>query len=172
MNKRLSTAFTGIIAVFSLFNFNAESLADTPDKYFCGTSSDGVPTTFVRRITGKNLALIRWERDDIKDFPPQKRCQLVSENFEKASKNGYLGSITGGFWKGNKVICATKVAGGRCLQTLFTIKPNDDPDQVIKQLINVAAQAKSTPVPQSNGTTRNYYSMEDILKTLEENEEK
>lgn len=160
MNKQLSIALAGITAVSSVFSFNANSLAETPDKYFCGTSSDGVPTTFARDVIGKKIAVIRWEKEWGGNYTPQKRCELVSANFQKAYENGALENIGYGNYNGHTVVCAMKdisfpnfndksESKTDCTYHLFTLRLGSDGETTVKSLLEVGSSA-GAPLVQSD----------------------
>ena len=64
------------------------------------------------------------------------------------------------------MICATKNYGGRCQQDLFTLRPGDDPNDVIRALIEGATESAS-PLTQNNGKVRYYYSMDKLIDRLD-----
>ncbi len=159
MNKTFSIVLAGITAVSSVFNFSAESLARTPDKYFCGTSSDGVPTTFARNVVGRKIAVIRWEKEWGGQYTRQKRCELVSANFQKAFEDGALELIGTGEYNNYRVICAMKEISWPnynnsetktdCTHHLFTLRTGAEGDKVVNSLLQVGSSA-GAPLVQSN----------------------
>lgn len=137
---------------------------DSYAKYYCGTSRDGVPTTFWSTETGGRIPVIRWQKQwGDGSITPQERCTKVSANFQAAYERGVIKYLTYGIANNQKVICSTGDFGGKCEQTLFTLRSNEDPNKVIQALLEGINKGKS-PFTHDNGELQYYYNMEQILE--------
>ncbi|MGK7901039.1 MAG: COP23 domain-containing protein [Hormoscilla sp.] len=133
--------------------------------YYCDRSADGTPTTFVKTARGK-IPLIRWESDDFASagYPRQKRCEIVSEKFQSYLEQGILNYITTGRDNDERVICVSKEEGGRCHGTLWTLKKDDDADELIDRLLQLS-YASGVPFAQnSDGYSQVYIEIDNILR--------
>jgi hypothetical protein len=112
------------IALSSIATISQPSNAQTT-TYFCGKSKNGVPTTYARIATGKNIAIIRWVRTFGK-YTPQVRCEEVSGRFQVASQDDALNYISTDKKNGQQVLCSAKRYGEACSHLLLILKPDDD----------------------------------------------
>ncbi|MDY6802329.1 MAG: COP23 domain-containing protein [Cyanobacteriota bacterium] len=92
-------------------------------KYYCGLSSDGTPTTFVKSDRG-DIALVPWESDYFEKFgyTREQRCQAVSAKFQQTDEEGILNYLTIGEINNLPVICASSSLGTGCQEALFTLE--------------------------------------------------
>lgn len=146
MNTKLLTSVltAGALALGTLAVGSAPNLAQSSPKYYCGTSSDGVPTTFARKATGEQIALIRWQRNWGGNLTPQQRCEEVSSNFQKASEKGALKFLATREKKGYQIVCAMPQADfptGDCANYLFTVRRGEDAKTLVRSLEAVGAKA-------------------------------
>jgi len=114
--------------------------------YYCDRSDEDTPTTFVRTTRGK-LALIPWESEAFTSagYPPEKRCEIVSKKFQSYLQQGILNYITIGRENHEPVICVSREEGGPCQGTLWTLKKDDDANELIDQLLKLS-YASGTPL--------------------------
>jgi Circadian oscillating protein COP23 len=119
--------------------------------YFCAKGKEGIPTTYARGVTGKRIPIVRWQRE-WGGISREDRCQQVAANFQKASEEGALNYIKAGTLNGEKVVCSASEYGS-CTNYLFTIKPGDNPNEVIKSLFGVNFQASGPLVQSGDGST-------------------
>lgn len=154
-NKTLSSLLTvGAITLGTLVSMGQPSLAQRSDKFFCGQSSDGTPTTFARRATGKLIALIRWEKAWGGEFTPQKRCEIVSRNFQEAYEQGSLTHLAVGEKNKYQVVCAMPRADipvGECDHQLFTVRKGENANYIVQELRKAGSVAGSGPLRQVGG---------------------
>lgn len=140
------------------------STTPTP-AYYCDRSADGTPTTFVKTTRGK-IPLIRWESEAFTSvgYPPQKRCDIVSQKFQSYLQQGILNYITTGRENHEPVICVSREEGGRCQGTLWTLKKDDDADELIDRLLQLS-HASGAPFSQnSGGYSQVYIEIDKILR--------
>ncbi|NET46406.1 MAG: hypothetical protein F6K15_33030 [Okeania sp. SIO2B3] len=119
-------------------------------KFFCGTGEykgRNVPATIVENIqSNEEIIVILWKLDNYyfgENYPPQKRCEMVSERFQNIYDRGGLKYIvtTLETWVPNQeipVVCGVKQMMSSCNNEdlLFTLQSNDDPDLVVDDLVN------------------------------------
>jgi hypothetical protein len=112
------------------------------DYFFCGTSPNGIPTTYVN-TPGGNLPLIRWVSHYFlpSGYTPEVRCQEVSQRFNRYYNQGVLNYVTTGYINGEPTVCVASKIGGPCTGLLFTLKPNQNATRAIQQLFDVRAGA-------------------------------
>jgi hypothetical protein len=130
-------------------------------QFFCD-SWEGSPATIARTPSGE-VPVIRWIDDSWgSEYTPQKRCELVSEKFQKYHSEGTLKYMTTGIENGQKVVCVAQTEGGSCKgRSLFTLKPDANPGQTLEKLMNVRNRS-SGPLNQSSD--RIYINMDEYLK--------
>lgn len=123
---------------------------------------NGVPTT-VAQSSRPDIPVIRWVSDfgDEVGYTPQKRCEEVSNRFQQYYNQGVLNFVTTGRQNNQNIVCVSSEKGGACQGLLFTLKPNDNPSNVIQQMFEVASYA-SGPIDQSSGI---YIDIKKILET-------
>jgi Circadian oscillating protein COP23 len=155
----------GLIALGAVATISPINQAQTNTyTYFCGTSSDGVPTTYARTVTGRKIAIIRWEKNWGGEYTPKVRCQTVSAKFQQAYEDGFLNYLTSGIKNGQKVVCAVRRYGESCGRDLLTLRPEEDPDEVIRILIAAGSRASGPIVQSEDGSPQYYYDMNLFLR--------
>ena len=160
----LSLSFASILSAFG--SVNAQETQKT--QFLCGSWRD-IPMTVAQTPRG-NIPIVYWVSDWINDpnsdLTPQRRCEIVSKNFQKAYDRGELQYITTGFKNGQDIVCVAEEQNGPCVSQLFTLKPGSDPEASIKQLMNIGDSYASTsggPLYQSSGQKRLYINFADFL---------
>ncbi|NEN91657.1 MAG: hypothetical protein F6K48_23225 [Okeania sp. SIO3H1] len=129
------------------------SVKSTPKpgvRFFCGTGEyrgRNVPATIIQNTqSNEEVIVIFWRLDNNyfgEDYPPQKRCKIVSQQFQNIYNRDGLKYVvaTKETWVPDReipVVCAVKFKGASCKNDdlLFTLESRDDPDLVLKDLIN------------------------------------
>ena len=116
--------------------------SDDPQLSFSCRVTEGVPTT-VAQFTGNDtqLPVFHWKPDAVAnktDDTPQQLCNVVSDELENYSAQGYdLSNInfTGTEQGGLPVICAN--AGGTvCSKILLTLNKVERPELVAQDLVD------------------------------------
>jgi Circadian oscillating protein COP23 len=141
----------------------------TATRFFCGqsrvaTANKIVPTTFAHTKRG-NVPVIRWQSMFFSSstvYTPQKRCEEVSRRFQKYYAEGTLAYLTAGQMNAQNVICVSDEYGGPCQGLLLTLEPKDNPQSVLKDLLNARNRAGG-PLTRSTGSL--YVDMADFLET-------
>lgn len=136
--------------------------AQSAGVFTCETIQNGIPTTYMSAVTGKKIELISWQKEGLGNYSKQERCQIVTQRFQEAYQDGSLAYMTDGFMGGQKVICGTSSQGGSCEKLLLTLRPEDNAKEVIESFFT-AGSYSSSPVIQSNGQPRYYYSFNELM---------
>ena len=132
--------------------------------YFCDKARDGVYATFARNGAGKEIEIIRWEKEwGDGTLTKQKRCEIVSERFQRASKAGVLQHVTHGVQNGQPVICAAQQYGGPCGPVLLTLRQEDNAREVLNQLLGIGNRAAGPLIQADDGQPQLYIDMKKVL---------
>lgn len=125
---------------------------------FVCSKVDGKPATVARTKKG-DVTIVVWSSEGFSDagFTPQVRCQQVSARFQNLYRSGQLKYITAGTIDNLPVVCATKQLASTCTpqNLLYTLKPNSDPQLVIKRLMAIRNRATSRGLEESASTSTN-----------------
>ncbi|WP_254174902.1 COP23 domain-containing protein [Planktothrix pseudagardhii] len=121
-------------------------------QFYCGVSSDGIPTTFVKNSRG-TFPVIRWVSRIFDDagYVPETRCRQVSSKFQQFYERGLLNYVTTGRVNQQPVICVSNRQEGPCLGVLFTLKPEQNANRTLQQLFDLRANASAGPLEESKG---------------------
>lgn len=177
MNLRLSARIlTGFaIALGTTTTLNQPNYAQST-TFFCGTSNS-VPVTYARTSRG-NVPIIRWL--DNNSFPPpwipQRRCQEVSQRFQRNYDNDTLKILKTETLKGYPVVCAGSSQDDPCTDRtlLFTLKRGTNSNLIVQRLMDPQGLAAGKLVNQSGSCKDDcpvYVNVDVYLKkaTVEEN---
>jgi Circadian oscillating protein COP23 len=152
----------------TLFVWPAQSSPPPGDRFFCGKSrnpvtGDETPTTMARTQRG-NVLMIHWKStffaNRLNDFTPESRCLEVSRRFQAFYSQGTLSYLTTGKINDQNVICVAQEYGGACKGLLLTLEPKDDPQEILRDLMDVRINAKG---PITRGTSPIYIDVEEFL---------
>lgn len=149
--QSLTAAVTlGAIAIGTVTAFNQPSYAQST-TFYCGVSSDGIPTTFANTRRG-TVAVVKWNSEyfSYSGYTPERRCQEVSSRFQKHRSSGQLNFLTAGYLNGQAAICAGN-SNPPCTsdKLLFTLKPGSDAAARIQQIFNISVGASNAPLLES-----------------------
>jgi Circadian oscillating protein COP23 len=157
-HKTLSLGLATLTVVSGSILAAPSSQALTATTSFVCGQSNGKPATVARTKKG-DVPIVVWSSEALSGsgFTPQVRCQQVSARFQSLYRNGQLKYITAGTMNKLPVVCATKQVASTCNQQnlLYTLKPNADPQQVIKRLMAIRNRATSRIVEESAATPTN-----------------
>ena len=102
-----------------------------------------------------NIRLIGWKSEYFSKYgwTPQQRCDLVTDKFATLHKDGQLKFLTTNYINGFPVICALAQENEVCdgSRQLFTLKPHDNPSQVLKQLVDIVRGKSGDILLQNSG---------------------
>jgi hypothetical protein len=132
--------------------------------YSCNANRSNEPTTYYLSPTGSKKPVIVW-RKKMGSLTAQERCQAVSAKFQAAHSQGVLNYLTPGYKNEQKIICAARSYGGSCDMMPFTLTKEQNPEQVIEELMNVRA---SYPIVQGTNSTQPYYSIQELIDNASE----
>ena len=110
-------------------------------EYRC-TKRNGHPATLAYTSRGV-IELIVWKEKYFSGsgYTPQRRCQEVSRRFQQHSDRKNLRYISTGIMNRYKIICVSDKSGNcKSNGLLITLKPNDNPQKVLRDLFNLAAR--------------------------------
>lgn len=117
-------------------------------QFVCGLSY-GYPTTIVRQPR-LNTPIIVWtENSWISDtWTPRRRCQEISNRFQELHNKGQMGTVKAGIVNRQPVICGVANAQGSCNSSnvLLTLTRDQNPNEIVTQLLNIRASASGQPV--------------------------
>ncbi|MFB2880058.1 COP23 domain-containing protein [Floridanema aerugineum] len=119
--------------------------------FSCGRYQKSYATNVYNRQSGEYIPFINWGSG----YLSQSRCQTVSDRLESEYKNDRLNYITSGRMNGQKVICTATTKGGSCRGLLFTLRPQDDADEVLGQIFEIRMLGSNRPIEQSSGLVDN-----------------
>jgi Circadian oscillating protein COP23 len=86
--------------------------------------------------------IIKWVSNALAGYPPQKRCNEVSRNFQVYQEMGQLRYLTTGIINRQNVICVAKGKGLDCNRSLpkqgliFTLKPGQSKEKTLQALMD------------------------------------
>ncbi|MFB2917867.1 DUF1822 family protein [Aerosakkonema funiforme] len=153
---------TGMLAILAGSYIRPKLVETSRATTFSCKNNNGVPTTVVSTHRG-NISLIRWAYNlgSEAGYRPEKRCEEVSKRFQQYYNQGVLNFVTTGRQSNQNIVCVSSEKGGACRGMLFTLKPSDNPNQVIQQMFDVASYA-SGPIEQSSSI---YIDINKLLET-------
>lgn len=147
---------------------SAQAELQSNARFFCGKSRNAVtggvmPTTIARTQRG-NVLMIHWKSNFFtnsqSDFTPESRCIEVSRRFQYFYGKGNLTYLTTGKINDQNVICVAEEYGGSCKGLLLTLEPKDNPQQVLRDLMDVRINARG---PITRGAASTYIDLEEFL---------
>lgn len=163
-----ATSITSFVTLSIITNFHLPSHAQTA-TFFCG-SSGGVPVTYARTPRG-NIPMIRWLDNSSfgGNWNRQRRCEDVSQRFQRNYDNGTMQTIATGRLNGYPVVCAASSQDEPCTENtlLFTLKSGANASRVVQRLLDKRGLAAGTLVNQSacEGDCPTYINFETYLST-------
>ena len=147
----LCLATVTMVGESTLLMPSSQAVKTATTNFICG-KFEGKPATVARTKKG-DIPIVIWSSEGFSGsgFTPQVRCQQVSVRFQLMYRSGQLKYITAGTVNNLPVICATKQISSSCNQQnlLYTLKPNSDPQQVIKRLTMIRNRATSRGLEES-----------------------
>ncbi|NJM24018.1 MAG: hypothetical protein HC874_21850 [Richelia sp. SL_2_1] len=137
-------------------------------EIFDKASSEKIPATVVWVPERKgHIRLIGWKSQAL---PPhitsQKRCEIVTQKFQKFYDNGSLNYLTHGINNGYPVICSIPNQGETCngINQLFTIRPGSNPGIVLQRLIDTLGGKGGGVIIYQNSGQQIYIDMKEYFK--------
>lgn len=153
------TLVTGVV-VTELTASRPATAQKVQARFYCGQSYHPeakkiVPTTFVATSArAEPIALLRW-KSAFGAYSPQTRCNMVSQKFQSAWKNGNLRYIAAGTDQasGQGIICGLANNTQTCDKSklLFTLRSRRDAGDVISSINDIRAGRSGGVTDQSSG---------------------
>ncbi|MEH2056549.1 MAG: COP23 domain-containing protein [Nostoc sp.] len=171
--KPIISLLTGCaLTVGCITSIPSQAKADDEVRFICASGYDQAtnlrfPTTYAWTERGK-IAIIRWKYAwfNSKTVTPEERCELVSSRFQTAYNNQSLAYIANGTVNNQPVICTAKKEDAACDTTLLTLRPQDDPLQILDDLKDILRGRGTKPLEHSTKQEPVYYKI-DIKKFLQ-----
>ncbi|MFM5901767.1 MAG: COP23 domain-containing protein [Dolichospermum sp.] len=149
MKNNLSAPLTGLALALSV-TLASNQPSQAQSRQFTCASVDNYPVTVVRHPSRGSVPLIVWTKtSQINDtWTPQKRCEQVSDRFQKLQNQGQLRILKTGTVNRQSVICGLETDQGACNKknVLLTMTKNRDPKQVLEILLNTRISASGQAV--------------------------
>jgi hypothetical protein len=160
-----TSALTATLALSSLPAWGqtpaSQGQTVAPDQvtFFCKeihdpASGTKIPATlaWVPQRQG-NIRIIGWKSEFFSRWNPQSRCDAVTPKFQTFYDAGQLKHLTTGYADGYPIVCALSQDNDACDQTrqLFTLKPHDNPNQILYQLMDILTGKTAAMLLQSAG---------------------
>lgn len=158
----LLTVFAaGAVCSVSLFNVpsQAQSISFT-----CAVSTDNIPTTFAQTADG-NVPVFKWKSNYFRPpYTPMQRCAEVTERMNSFSGGGMLEYLTSGRVNNQPVICAGTSCDPGGSNILVTLRPDQNPNQVLQELDSNRAGAGGPSYQLTGGSTTSQSSARSVIK--------
>jgi hypothetical protein len=171
MKKRIIAILTGLITTLNLSAVPMVQAETSGDKYqftcnqgFDKNTGKEQPTTYLW-YEGKKHSVLSWVKTS-GSTTPQERCNKVSSRLQEAYDNGSLNFVTNGSMNGQAVICTAREYGGNCDTLILTLRPNDNPLEILNGFKEALSGRRIgiDPMPRSS-TTQIYYKI-DLQETI------
>lgn len=139
MHRKLIMTVLGAIVFSGAVYDSSRNIASAqrnlpPDaKFICSKKFQSVPTTLAWTARWKR-PIIQWTTQTSPNYPPEKRCQMVSAKFDEAYRNGNLNFLTNAVLNGQPVICVAREFRGSCSTVLMTLRHGESSLQFLRNL--------------------------------------
>jgi hypothetical protein len=143
------------LGVFSSVAIASESSDAANQDFYCAIYG-GVPFTYANYQDGSQRRMIRWSDSLSSRMTPRQRCMEVSRRFQINKDNGNLRTIISGTINNSPVICAARNSYDSCTRgtLLFTLRRNDNPDDVLRRLFDPYAYEKGLILNQGSNSSQ------------------
>ena len=154
MNKMSSKKFIPIQLITGIA-LSSVALTAMPSNaqeisFVCTTDSANIPTTYAQTADGP-MPVFKWTSRYFRPpYTPMQRCQEVAQRMNTFYRQGQLDFLTDGRVNSLPVICAGQVCDTNGRNVLITLKPNQNPQQVLRE-IEVNRQGAGGPSYQLTG---------------------
>ena len=103
-------------------------------RFLCTTDSNNIPTTYAQTNDGP-MPVFKWTSRYFRPpYTPMQRCQEVAQRMNKFYSQGQLDFLTNGRVNRLPVICAGQRCDGNGSNVLITLKPSQNPKQVLQEI--------------------------------------
>lgn len=150
-------------AVCSATLFNGSSQAQDV-SFTCAVSPDDTPTTFAQTPDG-NVPVFKWRSNYFRaPYKPMQRCLEVTDRMNNFKGQGMLDNITSGRVNNQPVLCAGTRCDASGSNVLITLRPDQNPNQVLQELESNRAGAGGPSYQLTGGSTTSPSSVSSVLK--------
>jgi Circadian oscillating protein COP23 len=117
----------------------AVAKANQKVSFICGKDSSQTPTTYAVVEGSSPVPMIAWKSEYFapSGYTPLTRCKDVSQRLTDFTNNHSSLIITHGIVNKQKAICLTDKMGGSCKSLLYTLKPSQDANKTLKNLLRL-----------------------------------
>lgn len=135
-------------------------------SFQCRKNSQNTWTTFVTRKDGSQSQFIKWLQDDLvlAGYPPERRCREVTGRLNVLANKGGKPKLTYGSINRIPVICVTDRKGGSCQSLLYTLKPKQDPEETLRNLMLLNKSKFNGPALVESASCRIYVDVEAVVQ--------
>lgn len=103
-------------------------------SFVCSVDTDKVPTTYAQ-TPDDTLPVFKWTSNYFRPpYTPMQRCQEVAERMNNFYGQGMMDYLTSGTVNNLPVICAGTNCDSDGGNVLITLKPNQDPNQILQEI--------------------------------------
>lgn len=159
----------------------AQANQNSNRTFFCGGYKNSYATFVHYKQAGQYIPFISWSSDYFRrgGNDAVSRCRTVSDKFESEYNKGRLNYITSGRMNGQNVICTAARKGGECVAPLFTLRPSDNADEILRKIFRTRNLSSDGPIQQSsyitresaNGEMRDYVHVSNFIRALDRDRE-
>ena len=135
---------TGIMS--TLLGFSAPSSAESL-QFDCATDEQNIPTTYAQTPAGI-VQIFKWSGTFFN--PPFQRCQEVAKRLNEFQPNHLVAGRVNNY----NVICAGTACDARGANILLTLRPDQNPAQVLAEIDNTRDAAGGPSMQLSGGSQR------------------
>lgn len=122
-------------------------------SFVCTVDTDNVPTTYAQTPDG-TVPVFKWTSNYFRPpYTPMQRCQEVGERMTNFYAQGMMDYLTSGRVNNLPVICAGTSCNSNGSNVLITLKPDQDPNQVLQEIEANRSGAGGPSYQLSGGTT-------------------
>ncbi|QFS52300.1 COP23 domain-containing protein [Nostoc sphaeroides] len=171
LKPNLHLLISCLLTAVCIISINNQAKADDEVRFICASGYDQAtnlrfPTTYAWTERGK-IAIIRWKYAwfNSQTITPEKRCEQVSSRFQTAYNNQSLAYIANSTVNNQPVICTAKEVDAPCDTILLTLRPQDDPLEILYELKEILRGRATKPIEHSSKQQPVYYKI-DIKKFL------
>lgn len=146
MGRKFTLFLLAGVLMVNIISLVPDLSAQGRTRFSCG-AFNGVPATMYNTPT-KSSPLILWKsRKFGVKYPPEKRCQQVSNILQTGYSRGQK-NLTWGRKNKQNILCLTSVSNGVCEQQLLTLSKSEFPQTVLNNLIDRMKGNSSTVLEQ------------------------
>ncbi len=118
--------------------------------FVCTVTTDNLPTTLAQTPDGP-VEVFKWQSNYFRPpYTPMQRCQEVTDRMNVFNAQGMMDYITTGNVNNQPVLCAGSTCDRNGSNVLLTLRPDQNPNQVLQE-INANRMGAAGPSRQLSG---------------------